>query len=95
MEAINRVVSIYGQQSGKALIDATHKEMPWRESYSRCPSSCITLESMRTYFGEMRNPDQDWFWDEEWQSGEEEATADIVEGNITRYDNAEDFLNSL
>lgn len=30
--------------------------------------------------------DQRWFWTEEWQAGEREASAEIAEGNLQVYD---------
>jgi AbrB family looped-hinge helix DNA binding protein len=38
---------------------------------------------------------QAWFWTEEWQSGEREASADIEGGRTTRYESDEGFLDSL
>ncbi len=38
---------------------------------------------------------QAWFWDARWQSGEREASSDIVEGRTTAFDSDEDFLESL
>jgi hypothetical protein len=42
-----------------------------------------------------RDPDQAWFWTEEWQAGEREADADIAAGRVTRFHSDEDFLRSL
>jgi hypothetical protein len=38
------------------------------------------------------NPDQAWFWTEEWQSGEREADADIAAGRLTRYETDEQMF---
>lgn len=37
---------------------------------------------------------QAWFWTPEWQAGEREASAERAAGQGTRYESAEDFLDS-
>lgn len=39
--------------------------------------------------------DQRWFWTERWQAMERQADADVAEGRVTRFDNADDFLADL
>jgi AbrB family looped-hinge helix DNA binding protein len=39
--------------------------------------------------------DQRWFWTQEWQEGEREASAAIAAGKTTSYDNTEEFLAAL
>ena len=39
--------------------------------------------------------EQAWFWTEEWQSGEREASAQVSAGEGTVFDNGESFLESL
>ena len=39
--------------------------------------------------------DQAWFWNEEWQRGEREASEDIARGRTRRSDSGDDFLESL
>lgn len=39
--------------------------------------------------------EQAWFWTEEWQAGEREATAEIARGPGTVYGTDEEFLASL
>ena len=41
------------------------------------------------------NPDQAWFWTEEWQAGEREADADIAAGRTTFHASSEEFLAAL
>ncbi len=38
---------------------------------------------------------QAWFWREEWQAGEREASEDIAAGETTRYASDAEFLDSL
>jgi AbrB family looped-hinge helix DNA binding protein len=38
---------------------------------------------------------QAWFWQEDWQAGEREASADIDSGRTRRFESDEDFLASL
>ncbi|MEZ5331846.1 MAG: AbrB/MazE/SpoVT family DNA-binding domain-containing protein [Thermoanaerobaculia bacterium] len=39
--------------------------------------------------------DQAWFWTDEWQAGEREASRQAARGEGTVYDGSEDFLDSL
>lgn len=39
--------------------------------------------------------DQAWFWTDDWQRGEREASADIAAGRTRRSATAEEFLDSL
>lgn len=39
--------------------------------------------------------DQQWFWTEEWQTGEREAQAEIDAGRVKSFDSMEDFLEDL
>ena len=41
------------------------------------------------------NPDQAWFWTEEWQAKEREADADEAAGRMTFYASTEDFVAAL
>jgi bifunctional DNA-binding transcriptional regulator/antitoxin component of YhaV-PrlF toxin-antitoxin module len=43
----------------------------------------------------VRDPDQAWFWTEEWQAGEREADEEIAAGRGTFYENGEAFLEAL
>lgn len=44
---------------------------------------------------EERDPDQWWFWTEEWQKGEREADEDIKAGRFTFYATDEAFIAAL
>lgn len=39
--------------------------------------------------------DQAWFWTEEWQKGEREASEDLREGRFERHETAGDFMKAL
>ena len=41
------------------------------------------------------NPDQAWFWTEEWQAGERESDADEASGRMTFHATTDDFLSAL
>ena len=41
------------------------------------------------------DPDQRYWWTEEWQEGEREVERNYADGNFEVFDNAKDFLNSL
>jgi len=36
-----------------------------------------------------------WFWTTQWQEREREAEADISQGRVTRFEDAESFLDAL
>lgn len=38
--------------------------------------------------------DQAWFWREEWQAGEQEASEDIAAGRVERFANAEEMFTA-
>jgi AbrB family looped-hinge helix DNA binding protein len=39
--------------------------------------------------------DQAWFWTEEWQAGEKEASEQIAAGNMTVFQSGDEFLAHL
>ena len=39
--------------------------------------------------------DQAWFWTDEWQSGEREASEDIARGRVRRSASGDEFIDSL
>lgn len=39
--------------------------------------------------------DQAWFWTEEWQLGEREASEDIAAGRTRRFSSRDEFLSTL
>jgi hypothetical protein len=41
------------------------------------------------------NPDQAWFWTEEWQVGEREVDREIAAGNVTTFATLEEFDAAL
>ena len=41
------------------------------------------------------DPEQAWFWTQEWQEREREADADLAAGRVTRFESDEDFLVEL
>lgn len=54
------------------------------------PDGVIELRSL-----EPRDPDQWWYWTEEWQQMEREADADIAAGRVRVFDDVESFLADL
>ena len=63
----------------------------------RDPLLAETREQRQWAFTLMRkiNPDQAWFWTEEWQAKEREADADLAAGRVTRFESDEAFLAAL
>jgi hypothetical protein len=54
------------------------------------------VEAVRRHVeGEEVDPDQAWFWTEEWQAKEREADAAIAAGEGTFFESADDFLAAL
>jgi hypothetical protein len=43
----------------------------------------------------LRDPDQAWFWTEEWQAGEREADAQQASGLGVAFDSDEEFTRAL
>ncbi len=43
----------------------------------------------------MIDADQAWFWSEEWQLGEREASDDIAGGRTRHSDSADEFIESI
>jgi hypothetical protein len=41
------------------------------------------------------NPDQAWFWTEDWQAGEREADDQIAAGHTTFHTSTDDFLAAM
>ena len=41
------------------------------------------------------DPNQAWFWTEEWQAKEREVDEDIKAGRYEEFDNMDDFIDSL
>ena len=43
----------------------------------------------------VRDPEQAWFWTEEWQAGEREADAQMAAGRGVQYESGEGLLKAL
>jgi len=41
------------------------------------------------------DPDQAWWWTEEWQKGEREAERDTKEGKVKKFSNVEELIKDL
>lgn len=41
------------------------------------------------------DPEQAWFWTQEWQERELEADEDLAAGRVTRFESDQDFLAEL
>jgi AbrB family looped-hinge helix DNA binding protein len=39
--------------------------------------------------------DQQWFWDEQWQAGEREASEEIAAGATSTFDDVDDMFDAL
>jgi AbrB family looped-hinge helix DNA binding protein len=50
----------------------------------------VTLRGLASIPTEQR-----WFWSEQWQEGERDASSAIASGNTTSYDSSEAFLAAL
>lgn len=50
----------------------------------------VTLRGMTTV-----PADQRWFWTEEWQAGEREASEQIARGDLATHDDVDDFFADL
>lgn len=54
-----------------------------------------TPEERAALLAAGRDPDQWWFWTEEWQRGERAAEADIAAGRVQRFMSDEEMLTFL
>jgi uncharacterized phage-associated protein len=53
MRAVDMTLACFGEMSGVALINQTHREPPWKKVFSPGrPSQTISVESMYDYFKE-------------------------------------------
>jgi len=41
------------------------------------------------------DPDQAWWWTEQWQKKEREAERDMKEGKVKKFSNVEDLIKNL
>jgi hypothetical protein len=50
-----------------------------------------------TYFPKPKHiaKEDEWFWSEEWQQKEREADEDIANGNVYRFNTAEEAISEL
>ncbi|CAM5249491.1 hypothetical protein GCM10010329_08220 [Streptomyces spiroverticillatus] len=54
------------------------------------PDGAVRLMGLRTVPAE-----QAWFWENEWQTGEREASAELARGEGTVYGSAEEMFSAL
>lgn len=66
----------------------------WKESQADGSEKWYALHPKTGETVEI-DPEQAYFWTEEWQAAEREADEDIAAGRIERYDSKDDFLNSF
>jgi len=52
-------------------------------------------EAKLTFKAGLIDPDQAWWWTEEWQKKEREAEKDVKEGKVRRFTNVEDLIKDL
>lgn len=43
----------------------------------------------------VRSEDQAWFWSNQWQTEEQEAEQDILNGNVISFTNVDDLFKDL
>jgi antitoxin PrlF len=55
----------------------------------------LTAEGILLRPKKLIDASQAWFWSQEWQAGEREASADIKAGRVTTSGSSETFLGSL
>ncbi|MBM7790049.1 bifunctional DNA-binding transcriptional regulator/antitoxin component of YhaV-PrlF toxin-antitoxin module [Tenggerimyces flavus] len=70
--------------------DALHLEQGDVVEFTVTPDGDVKLRAMTTI-----PTDQRWFWTEEWQAGEREASADIAAGRTRFFESDEEFLAYL
>ncbi|MEO8540608.1 MAG: AbrB family transcriptional regulator [bacterium] len=60
-----------------------------------CVSFSVRADGYILVHRSDRDPDQLWFWTEEWQAGEREADEDIKAGRTTTFLSDEAFTEAL
>jgi bifunctional DNA-binding transcriptional regulator/antitoxin component of YhaV-PrlF toxin-antitoxin module len=62
-----------------------------------CPGSSIgfTIREDGEVILAVRDPDQAWFWTEEWLAGEHRVELALREGRTSRYYSDEEFVRAL
>ena len=62
-----------------------------------CPGATIgfTIREDGEVVLAVRDPDQAWFWTEEWLAGEHRVELSLREGRTTRYNSDEEFVKAL
>ena len=68
-----------------------------REKYGLLPGETVVfLEKNGELVLQVIDPDQAWYWTQEWQEGEREADEDIAAGRtLGPFDNVEDLIEAL
>ncbi len=75
-------------KSAKRKIAAIQKDLRTAKGLTRTEADVAAKAG-------LIDPDQRWWWTEEWQAGEREAERDIAEGRTETFDSIEAFINSL
>jgi hypothetical protein len=80
------------------LSDADRRKITELARIDRVTASRVVESAIDTYWQQRvaeRDPQQAWFWTEDWQAGEREADADIAAGRTTRHESTDEFLAFL
>ncbi len=75
-------------KSAKRKIAAIQKDLPTAKGLTRAEVDVAAKAG-------LIDPDQRWWWTEEWQAGERGAERDIAEGRTETFGSVEAFINSL
>jgi len=70
--------------------EALHLSVEDEVEFTVHPDGEVTLRGMTVI-----PADQRWFWTEEWQAGEREASAEIAAGDLKVYDDMADLFADL
>lgn len=91
VDAIRTQVRARGQITlPRAVREALHVSEGDDVAFSVTDEGSVVLSGLKTIPAE-----QAWFWAEEWQAGEREASEQISQGAVRRYESTEEFLDSL
>ena len=86
-QAIRRADDVIEQLAGMPDVAAAERDSVLAMARSVRAEALAVMQRL--------NPDQAWFWTEEWQFGQRRAEADVAAGRVTSFESDEEFFAAL